>query len=148
MPDSKKTAEAMIDKGVFDTTKFSNPPVHAALVFYQRYDGCVLVVWSRAMRCWALPGGKLKGEEEPQAAAIRECSEEAGILVRVHDWPIFDGEGFVPGRRVLVYNVTTRHDHAHTWEADGGVGWMSKKFLIEEPKTGPWFKRFFEACGL
>ena len=31
--------------------------------------------------CWAVPGGKLEANESPQQAAVREFSEETGILV-------------------------------------------------------------------
>lgn len=31
------------------------------------------------------PGGKIEGEETPAEAAVRECKEETGIIVNVHD---------------------------------------------------------------
>jgi 8-oxo-dGTP diphosphatase len=32
---------------------------------------------------WEFPGGKLRERETPEAAAVRECLEETGLLVRV-----------------------------------------------------------------
>ena len=32
---------------------------------------------------WSLPAGFVDGGEDPQAAAVRECSEETGLSVRV-----------------------------------------------------------------
>jgi mutator protein MutT len=34
---------------------------------------------------WEFPGGKVEPGESPQNAAVRECLEEAGLLVRVAD---------------------------------------------------------------
>jgi mutator protein MutT len=40
---------------------------------------------------WEFPGGKVESHETPQAAAIRECREETGLLVRVVDrYPSID----------------------------------------------------------
>lgn len=33
--------------------------------------------------CWEFPGGKLMPGETPAAAAVRECLEETGLVVRV-----------------------------------------------------------------
>jgi 8-oxo-dGTP diphosphatase len=34
---------------------------------------------------WEFPGGKLQAEEEPEAAARRECLEETGVMVTVEE---------------------------------------------------------------
>ncbi len=47
---------------------------------------------------WEFPGGKVEpGESEPRALA-RECAEELGVQVRVHE---FLAEVALPGRRRL-----------------------------------------------
>ena len=33
--------------------------------------------------CWEFPGGKIRPRETPQEAAVRECLEETGLLVRI-----------------------------------------------------------------
>jgi 8-oxo-dGTP diphosphatase len=50
-------------------------------------------VWSHLGGTWGLPGGARKAEETPEAAAIREADEEAGVppeLVTVLDTSVFD----------------------------------------------------------
>ena len=42
----------------------------------QRPDGVPLA------GLWEFPGGKIEPGETPEAAAVRECEEEAGIVVR------------------------------------------------------------------
>ena len=42
---------------------------------------------------WELPGGKVEPGESDEAALVRECSEELGVLVRIgdrvgSDWPM------------------------------------------------------------
>jgi len=33
--------------------------------------------------CWEFPGGKVRPRETPRQAAVRECLEETGLLVRI-----------------------------------------------------------------
>lgn len=50
-------------------------------------------VWSHLGGTWGLPGGARKAGETPEAAAIREADEEAGVppeLVTVLDTSVFD----------------------------------------------------------
>lgn len=50
-------------------------------------------VWSHLGGTWGLPGGARKADETPEAAAIREADEEAGVppeLVTVLDTSVFD----------------------------------------------------------
>ena len=50
-------------------------------------------VWSHLGGTWGLPGGARKADETPEAAAIREADEEAGVppeLVTVLETSVFD----------------------------------------------------------
>ena len=35
--------------------------------------------------CWEFPGGKVDSNETKESALIRECSEELGIILKVHE---------------------------------------------------------------
>jgi len=43
-------------------------------------DGCLLMVKPR--RGWGLPGGHIEPGETPEQCAIRECKEEASVIVK------------------------------------------------------------------
>lgn len=58
-----------------------------AMCLVEREDGAVLLVRQSYRRAWTLPGGLLKRNEEPMAAAIRELEEEIGITVELEDNP-------------------------------------------------------------
>jgi ADP-ribose pyrophosphatase YjhB (NUDIX family) len=64
---------------------FFHEPKVAAGVLIER-DGKVLLV-RRSVNpkkgAWALPAGYMEIDEGPVAAAIRECAEETGLIVRV-----------------------------------------------------------------
>lgn len=64
--------------------RFADPKV-AAGVLVER-DGTVLLVQrnnSPGRGMWTLPAGFVDAGEDPQAAAQRECREEAGVEVRI-----------------------------------------------------------------
>jgi 8-oxo-dGTP pyrophosphatase MutT (NUDIX family) len=46
-------------------------------------EGRVLLVRDRAMNAWMTIGGMVEPDEDPALAAVREASEEAGILVEL-----------------------------------------------------------------
>ena len=76
----------------------------AACIFYQRFDGKVLVVdrfnKSNVPKDYGLPGGKVELKEETSTAAIRECQEETGIDV----WKL----------NITAYSATDARDGYHT----------------------------------
>lgn len=53
-------------------------------------NGCVLAARrgypADAAGRWEFPGGKVRGEETPEAALVREIGEELGCFVEVGDW--------------------------------------------------------------
>jgi 8-oxo-dGTP diphosphatase len=68
----------------------------AGLLLAHRDAGVLLqlrAVWSHLGGTWGLPGGARKAGETPEAAAIREADEEAGVppeLVTVLGTSVFD----------------------------------------------------------
>lgn len=68
----------------------------AGLLLAHRDAGVLLqlrAVWSHLGGTWGLPGGAIKAGETPEAAAIREADEEAGVppeLVTVLESSVFD----------------------------------------------------------
>jgi 8-oxo-dGTP pyrophosphatase MutT (NUDIX family) len=52
---------------------------HAAVCLIER-DGRVLTVFNRRYKGWTLPGGRVEDGETPWVAAVRELSEETGLL--------------------------------------------------------------------
>ena len=63
------------------------PTVVAAAVLIE--EGRVLLTKRRADQhlpgLWEFPGGKLESGESPEEAIVRECREECGIEVNVHE---------------------------------------------------------------
>ncbi len=55
-------------------------------------------------RLWSLPGGGVEDGESPVAAAIRETTEEAGLLVRIDHLIGMYGTG-TPGRVSLCFRA-------------------------------------------
>ncbi|MCS7283509.1 MAG: NUDIX domain-containing protein [Anaerolineae bacterium] len=67
-----------------DLLIFQDPKV-AAAVLVER-DGRVLLVrkaYGRAKGRWSLPAGFVEYDEDPAAAAVRECREETGLEVEL-----------------------------------------------------------------
>src|SRR3989338_2511903 len=45
--------------------------------------------WNKS---WELPGGGIEKEESIKEGIVRECYEETGYKIRIHEQPIFVGE--------------------------------------------------------
>lgn len=64
----------------------SSPPQLIAIAVLE-HEGRVLIGQRPAgvplAGCWEFPGGKVRAEETPAAAAVRECREETGLDVAV-----------------------------------------------------------------
>lgn len=54
-------------------------------------EGKLLVLYRKDEKQWELPGGKVKEEEQPTQAAVREAKEEIGVNVDLEK-PFFSGE--------------------------------------------------------
>ncbi len=64
------------------------------------YDGRVLAARrTRPVVGWEFPGGKVEPGESPEAAVVREISEELGCTVEVTGW--LPGESTIGERYVL-----------------------------------------------
>lgn len=61
-------------------------PTHAGGIVYRMQDGRMLflmVTSSTSKYKWVLPKGRIEANENPQAAAVREVREEAGVTANV-----------------------------------------------------------------
>lgn len=72
-------------------------------------DGAVLLV-KRAvepkMGWWVLPGGYMEADEWPVTAAMRECEEESGVIVRVTElFGVFHGGRLGGAAFLIVYRA-------------------------------------------
>ncbi len=54
-------------------------------------DEGLLLLYRKDQEWWEVPGGKVKDEESPTQAAVREASEEIGVDVELEK-PFFSGE--------------------------------------------------------
>ena len=66
-------------------------------------DGAILLV-ARERARWALPGGRIKRAEPPEAAACRELEEETGLIV-THMSYYFQFRGFSTLHHVFVADL-------------------------------------------
>ncbi|WP_163511133.1 (deoxy)nucleoside triphosphate pyrophosphohydrolase [Fodinicola acaciae] len=97
-------------------------------------DGRVLAAQRKTPARWEFPGGKVEPGEEPVAALVRECEEELGVRIDVHD-PLADDVPLPGDRGVLSVFAATivsgepvAREHAELrWLAAGdldSVNWM------------------------
>lgn len=79
---------------------------------------------------WEFPGGKLEGDESPEAALIREIKEEVGLAITHHD---FLGEiSYAYAHHevsLLVFHVTQYSGHAICCEEQMDLRWVNVKNL-------------------
>ncbi|ANB57119.1 NUDIX domain protein [Anoxybacillus sp. B7M1] len=65
---------------------------------------------------WVTPGGGIKENETPVEALKRELSEELGIVVDIHDKPIFEMDVLIEGKkdsfisREIYYKIAIQSD--------------------------------------
>jgi 8-oxo-dGTP pyrophosphatase MutT (NUDIX family) len=102
--------------------------VVAAAVVCRDAAGRLLVVYDSFKRHWTIPGGVVDPDEDPQAGAVREAREEAGIDVDPGALlGVFAGRW--PDRLVLVYAAVPASDPppepqpAHAHEI-GAAAWL------------------------
>lgn len=90
------------------------------LLFKIHYDSGVLAGRSY----WATPGGKLRGDESFEAAAIRELHEETGVEVssigpcvarKEFSWEMPDGEQVIAVENYYVVHVRNEQYSAKRW---------------------------------
>jgi ADP-ribose pyrophosphatase YjhB (NUDIX family) len=57
-------------------------PVRAAGILFRSPQGRVLLLKRASLEdgaeTWSIPGGKLRADEDPETAAVRECVKETG----------------------------------------------------------------------
>jgi 8-oxo-dGTP diphosphatase len=105
-------------------------PFAAEVWVYDESLQQVLLVRHR-WRGWVSPGGRVEGREAPRAAAIRELTEEAGIVADLLPVP---AAVFVRSYRSdwaptlgLAYAATVDVSSKLTWEVHQPAAWMPLK---------------------
>lgn len=103
-------------------------------------DGKLLLVEQRHSPGWALPGGLLRGGEQPQDGVVREVAEEVGIVLDPAALPVPYAVVATAARRVDIVFVSRGGDRAGGAHiADElevtGVGWFALDALpdVSEP---------------
>lgn len=91
-----------------------NRPVHGVRVVLVRSDSAVLLVrhWY-APGVWTLPGGGIKGNETPHAAALREVYEETGYRITKIDSTLGTYRGSLGEGDSVIVVTATLNPEAH-----------------------------------
>ncbi len=119
---------------------------HAACCYIPKLDGSNLVlgVWNPKYEAWAFPGGKVEPAEVLESAALRELSEETGVVARkaLH---VYAAEGTAAdGWMVHVFLVDIGSGaRPCTCEPGNTVDWVTPDQLRESAAFGPFYRRFF-----
>jgi ADP-ribose pyrophosphatase YjhB (NUDIX family) len=111
---------------------FADPKVAAAVLVEQ--DGRVLLVRrvNEPFRgLWTLPAGFVDAEEDPAAAAARECLEETGLTVRVtRVLEVVAGREHPRGADfVIVYTAQVESGILQAADDADEVGWFERTTL-------------------
>jgi 8-oxo-dGTP pyrophosphatase MutT (NUDIX family) len=81
----------------------------AASISVFNHQGSLLLGKDAETGSWGLPGGAIDPNEQPADAAVRECYEETGLLVRLDEYiGVFGGPEFLvhyPHGDVAYYTV-------------------------------------------
>jgi len=89
--------------------------------------GSVLLVQRRDFPVWNLPGGKVRRDETPWGAAVREAREETGLDIVIHR---LTGVYSKPARGEIVFNFDAGAVGGQLVPTDEGVG--SEFFPLHE----------------
>lgn len=132
----------------------TEPPDRKAALVYIAGGAAVLSVWNRRYHVWGMPGGKVELGEDVRAAALREVTEETGMVVSIGEQldvsPTYSGSG----RMCHTFRGTVLSSlvDLRLMEVGTGVAWMTREFLMDQgnldhPGYGgeisEWFKTFF-----
>lgn len=105
------------------------PPFGAACVIVQDEQGHFLVV-RHSRRGFSLPGGFMRWRETPRQAALRECKEETGLDIELHELiGTYSHIGKGPWQLntlTVTYAGTARPGGTLRGSIEGQPCWMSK----------------------
>ena len=88
---------------VMKMRRYFGPPTHFGVGVAVWHDGKVLIVRHSYRHGHALPGGRVKRNEQPIVAACRELREEVGILVKPSDLKPIRIDPCKPNRQIFEY---------------------------------------------
>ena len=114
---------------------FLDPKVGAGVLVEK--DGAVLLVRRAVvpeLGAWCLPSGFVEYDEDPQAAAVRECREETGLDVTIvrllsvdQYWEDFRGPGII-----VFYQACVAGGRLHHGDDAAEVGFFTQDHLPTE----------------
>lgn len=113
---------------IFGEMKMYKIPLQAACVFVFDGDGNVLTVTRRDTNILSLPGGKVDSGETHLQAAIRECSEETGVILKpelmipIYSEVVVGDDNMDYYCTAFVYNAKCSHYEANSsWVLEPGI---------------------------